>query len=144
MNRRNFLKKIGLSSAFVATAPILSLAVEKQAPKNKSIVFKVDAPFITLHSNGKSERLLVHTYKGTLIELLDANENHYIFLYKSHYDISYVAHYDISYVDGSEKKYDYTRALVIEKSKISHPASVSFVHPETKETIRYDIAEPLF
>lgn len=136
MNRRNFLKKIGLSSAFVATAPIVSSAVEKQAPKNKSTVFKVDAPFITLHSNGKSERLLVSTYKGTLIELLDANENHYIFLYKSHYDISYV--------DGSEKKYDYTRALVIEKSKISHPASVSFVHQETKETIRYDIAELLF
>ena len=137
MNRRNFLRNIGLAGLCSLNIPILSSALEKTNTKNKSIVVKIDSPIIELHSNGKSKRLLVRTYSTTLKELKDTYQNHYIYFYNSQ-------HFDITAADGSKETYSFTRAVVIEKSKISHPASISFVHPKTKETIRYDIIEYLF
>jgi hypothetical protein len=127
MNRRNFLRNIGLVSGAMAIVPYISFA-----PLAKRLIHKVEYPIFGMTYGGSFESIetyngivygdegsaqdlwarnascvlaLVETYKGTLKELCDIHPNDDIFFYKEGKD------------KIGDKFVSYTRAFVLKKER---------------------------
>jgi hypothetical protein len=109
VNRRNFLRNIGLVSGAMAIVPYISFA-----PLAKRLIHKVELPTFFILCGDDEDILkgkgtwivgIVETYKGTLKELCDRYPNEDIFFYKEGKD------------KIGDKFVSYTRAFILKKER---------------------------
>lgn len=105
MNRRNFLRNIGLAGGAITIAPYISFV-----PTPKRLIHKVDCPAFSIWYGDFNLMVgLTQTYKGTLKELCDRYPNDEIFFFK-----------EGKYKIGNKFVYG-TRAFVLKKESNIKP-----------------------
>jgi len=105
MNRKQFIKNIGLSAIGISILPLVSFT--KQT--NKRNIYNLKCPFFCLSLKDergilyKNQRMCVQTYSGTLNELVNRNKDATILFYKEN------TYYTVDVI------IPYTRAVIIPK-----------------------------